>query len=220
MKDISTSIKTKSFMKTGNQWSAKVHQAGWKLVYAMWEQRNQQLHHTQHIADMEGMTQVKSSITTEYSIGLGRLPASEFSHLFREKLEILLQKTAEVLKNWLLIVRQGRILLDGDNLVQDDFAKNTTLAKWLGLSFNITEAEGREMLQESIKEEMKIGMGNLPVRFQNYFTLDVGNIQQVTTKNLRIWLAGLRRGRLRHDQENILQDEFTQAGAFKTWLGM
>ena len=69
-------------MKTGQLWGSRTHQYGWKLIYKTWEQRNEQLHKTQRIADMEGMVQVKQSITNEYQRGIGRLPASEFSHLF------------------------------------------------------------------------------------------------------------------------------------------
>ena len=75
---------------------------------------------------------------------------SEFSHLFRNKVELLLEKSTDVLQNWLVIVRQGQILLDSDNLIVDEFQKDTTLAKWLRLLITITDKEGKEPLKEAI----------------------------------------------------------------------
>ena len=54
-----------------------------------------------------GMEQVEMTITKELQIGIGRLPASDFLHLFYEKAEIVLAKLHDVQKNWLLIVQQG-----------------------------------------------------------------------------------------------------------------
>ena len=78
---------------------------------------------------MEGMEQVEMTITKELQIGIGRLPASDFLHLFYEKAEIVLAKLHDVQKNWLLIVQQGQILLDETNLIQYDFTDRTMLAK-------------------------------------------------------------------------------------------
>ena len=60
----------KKSMCTGEQWSSKVHGQGWKLIYNQWENCNKQLHDTLHIADMEGIQQVKQAVKEEYKQGL------------------------------------------------------------------------------------------------------------------------------------------------------
>ena len=207
-------------MKTSSQWSSRIHQYGWTLIYNTWDHRNKQLHETKRIADMEGMEHVKTAIRRELQIGIGRLPASDFSHLFREQAEIVLERSNDVLKNWLLIVHQGRILLDENNVISDNFTEKSTLAKWLGLSFSITNKEGEDPFNEAIQQELQNGIGRLPHWFAVYFQQPPDELQSASLKQRKVWLSGIRRGRLRYDQDNLIQDEFMAQGAFKTWLGL
>ena len=66
--------RTKS-MRTGSLWASRAHQFGWELIFATWELRNEQLHNTKRIADMEGINQVNEAIAHKYTLDLGCLPA-------------------------------------------------------------------------------------------------------------------------------------------------
>ena len=211
--------KSQQSMKTGGQWASKMYGQGWKTLFKLWEIRNQQLHNTQRITDMEGTEQLKQAITNEYAKGLGRLPASDFSHLFKKKLPELLLKSTDVLKNWFLIIRQGRVLMDKDNLIEDEFQTNSALASWIGLSFQVTDAEGKEPLQEAILQELQQGIGGLPQRYSKYFQQTAEILLKQSLHQLRLWLTNIRKGRMRYNTDNLLQDEFTNPGAFRDWLG-
>ena len=178
-------------MKTGAQWSARLYVKVWKCIFALWEKRNKQLHDTKRIADMEGMEMLKTAITKEYATGIGRLPASDFTHLFRKKLKDLLSKSDEVLKNWFLIIRQGRILMDKDNLIQDDFQSNKALAAWIGLSFRVTDEEGIEPLQEAIRKERQLGQSGLPQWFHSLFDKSSDDLLKQNLHQQRLWLTNV-----------------------------
>lgn len=169
---------------------------------------------------MEGMTVVEDSIKQEYKIGLGHLPASEFSHLFRNKVEELLKKSDETLMNWITIIRQGRILMDSTNLVEDDITHSKALQSWLGISYSLTEKEGQDSLIESVEEEMKTGLEQLPQWYSRYFEVDTTTLLQRTTSQLKLWLVTIKNGRKRYDQENILDDEFSYERIYQDWLGL
>ena len=127
-------------------------------------------------------------------------------------------KDDEVLKNWLLIVRQGRILLDKDHLLLDEFHTNKTLSKWLGLNYIITNDEGSEVLRETIVRELELGIGRLPKWFGHYFSTT--QIVEEDTITQKTWLVNVRKGRNRYDKGNLFYDEFTNPGAFRDWLGL
>ena len=205
--------------KTADQWAARMYKTVWDCTFTLWEHRNTQLHETKRIADMEGIEQLKQSITKEYAMGIGRLPACDFSHMFRTKLEDLLTKSDEVLQNWFLVIRQGRLLMDSDHLIEDEFQTNKALQKWIGLSDNITDAEGVEPMKEAILRELNIGRQGLPFNYERYFKLSGNEILNQSITQMRLWLGKVRQGRIRYDQNNIIQDEFTHAGAFRDWLG-
>ena len=70
-------------LKTGSSWAGKVYEESWKFIFQLWTARNKQLHETKRIADLEGMQAVRNVIRNEYGKGIGRLPASDFLHMFR-----------------------------------------------------------------------------------------------------------------------------------------
>ena len=60
-------------------------------------------------------------------------------------------------------------MLDGQNLINDDFQQSSTLFKWLELEFTVNDKDGKEPLNEAINKEQLIGIGNLPDWFAKYF---------------------------------------------------
>ena len=117
----------------GQTWAKKVYKACWSLLKEVWIGRNDQLHNTERIAEFQGLPILKSAIEAEYRLGLQRLPACEFSIYFSTRLNKLLQRNIEQLKNWLLTIRLGRELHGGINEIHDEFSVNGPLRVWLGL---------------------------------------------------------------------------------------
>ena len=72
---------------------------------------------------MEGLPQLHQALEKEWALGLGCLPASEFSRLLSQSLTDILKQSEESQKLWFLTVRQGPILHDLQNLFDDKFAK-------------------------------------------------------------------------------------------------
>ena len=113
----------------------------------IWTGRNQQLHNSERIKDMEGKHELKEAIRKEFSIGLSRLPTYEFAYLFEIKLRTLLKKSFEYMKEWLSIVKQGRIVHRDPNKVDDKFEKKGPLRESLGL-VEYSKKEEAEMKQQ------------------------------------------------------------------------
>ena len=93
---------------------------------------------------MGGKKEIIDAIEAEFDIGLSGLPAYEFSYLFRPKLEELASKTLESMREWLSIIKQGRITHRDRNRVIDNFAREGALKRSLGL-IEYTEKELEEI---------------------------------------------------------------------------
>ena len=118
---------------SGKSWAKKVFNLFWNLIHKVWTARNEQLHNTARIFDLQGLQEVKTAISMEYALGLHRLPACEFSMMFSSPLDVLLKRSLQNLRHWLLTIRLGRELHGGSNLIIDQFSQNGPLRKWLGL---------------------------------------------------------------------------------------
>ena len=68
-----------------NLWACKAIRARWKYLHSIWMGRNDQLHKTARILDMEGWKEMINAIHTEYHVELGRLPAYGFYICLRNK---------------------------------------------------------------------------------------------------------------------------------------
>ena len=77
--------------KTGQKWGQKLYKIVWKMVHNIWQGRNEQLHNTHRIQELQGLPIVQTAIGLEFAIGLDRLPASKFSLLFTTPFETLLK---------------------------------------------------------------------------------------------------------------------------------
>lgn len=119
--------------KKVTSWSKKVIKAGWKLMMKMWENRNEQLHKPDKILEMEGRKELIKCVLQEWEIGLGDLPAFEFTHFFRIKKEKLLKKSVEGKKDWLANIKMARVLYEDRSRKTDEFDTNQALRDWIGL---------------------------------------------------------------------------------------
>ena len=67
-------------LRKGSTWIKRLMKYNWEAVFSIWENKNKQLHNTQRIKELEGLSVLQNAIRAEWGIGLGRLPASQFSH--------------------------------------------------------------------------------------------------------------------------------------------
>ena len=199
-------------------WSARLIKYNLEAIRSIWTGRNEQLHNTIRIQELEGVAILKRVIKDEWDIGLGHLPASEFTKYFRVKLPNLLQKDVEHLKHWLLVIRQARILMDPSNVLEDEFALSKALQSWIGLSLKVTNKEGEEILNEAIRQEQHMGIGNLPPQYIPEFTLNMTQILKQTIDWKKQWFCNIKEARTQYDNANVLSNEFAYPGALRDWV--
>ena len=104
-----------SCLQTGKSWGKKVYKLLWEFTNSIWLGRNQQLHDTDRIKELQGLPLVLQAIQSEYNLGLHRLPPSEFSMLFATSFEVLQKRSIDSLRHWLLTIRLGRNIHGGIN---------------------------------------------------------------------------------------------------------
>ena len=114
-------------------WVSKAIRICWRYITTIWVGRNQQLHQTDHILDMEGRKEMIQAIKDEYDIGLGRLLAYGFSYMFKSKPEDLASSSLDKIKHWLAIIKQGRIVYEDPQRIEDYFFTTGALYKTLDL---------------------------------------------------------------------------------------
>ena len=131
-----------------------------------------------------------------------------------------MQKSDEFLMHWLLVVRQARILMDHTNLIEDEFTTSTTLQKWIGLSYELTDEEAIPVLDEAIADELNIGKGHLPDTSLEYFQLDKKHLLTQPLEAKKSWFRKVRSQRVTSDKTNIIEDQFPHSLLFKEWVGL
>ena len=117
-------------------WAYRFIRLLWKFLFNIWEGRNAYLHETERINELAGKEELLRAITGELDIGLHRLPAADFSYMFRLKKDVLLQKNMEYLKDWLFIIRTSRKVHKDPAYIQDKFSTDKSLIKWIGTHGN------------------------------------------------------------------------------------
>ena len=127
--------------KKGSTWAAKVIRASWNLLLQIWDFRNEKTHERLNIETLQGSEVLDNVIEQEWSRGLSRLPALEFSQFFRIKKDKLFKKSTEWKKDWLLTVKLGRSLYDDEKTQQDEFDTNPALREWIGLPKSKSQRE-------------------------------------------------------------------------------
>ena len=204
--------------KSSIKWTAKLISNTWKGVHFIWVERCKKMHDTKVIHDLQGLPHLVDSIKKELRIGIGRLPATEFSRQFNKKPEKILECTVEQQISWLQIVRQGRILLDPDNLIDDEVSRSEALQHWIGIDYAINDKEGDILLCQAIETEEKNGLNNLPNSYKNYFKNIDKLLNDKNIKKRKKWLIEIREGRRRYDGDYYLEDEFMHQGAYRDWI--
>ena len=80
--------------------------------------------------------------------------------------------------------------------------------------------EGHAELISAIKEEMKIGLSELPTtQFSHLFDKYHQNITTQSIDMMKSWFVTIRAGRILHD-DIITQDGFSHKGPLQHWVGL
>ena len=116
-----------------SNWTKKMIKAGWSVIMTIWDHRNDYLHKPDTLHELEGKKLLNKAILREWSIGLGDLPAFDFTHLFRIKKEKLMKKSIASKKDWLATVKMARQLHEDRNRIEDEFDTNKALRDWIDL---------------------------------------------------------------------------------------
>lgn len=82
---------------------------------------------------MAGRKEIIKAIKAEYKLGLGRLPAYGFSYMFKKKEEEMIKSDMDTMTHWLATIKQGRIIHNDPNRIQDEFYSKGALYKTLEL---------------------------------------------------------------------------------------
>ena len=122
----------KSYMNAYT-WMKKTIKLGWEVINEMWEFRNEAVHEKEKIKELEGVPVLDRCIRRQWNTGLSRLPANEYSCMFRLKIEDLMKHAVESKKKWLATVIMARKLYEDEEANEDEFDENTALKKWIGV---------------------------------------------------------------------------------------
>ena len=218
---MSNYYKSTRSLRKGSTWIKRLMKYNWEAVFSIWENRYKQLHNTQQIKELEGLSVLQNAIRAEWGIGLGRLPASQFSHYFKTPLPQLLQKSMDSQKHWLMIIRQGQILIDPTNLLQDQFAQSRALKQWIDISYEVTDEEGLPILIQAVTEEWTLGLDSLcPQAFAEHFSDTLNNLLSQPSEQLKLWFIEVREARKTTTSSQPIQDDFSYPGALRSWVGL
>ena len=103
-------------------WSRQFYTAGWSLLFALWNERNSKLHHTEFIHDMEGQQALNRAIALELRLGRSHLP-HRFQYFFHYSEEDALKQSLKWRRSWFSAVRKARENFDDPNLITDCFTQ-------------------------------------------------------------------------------------------------
>ena len=85
----------------------------------------------------------------------------------------------------------------------------------------ILDREGHKELLAAITQEWKIGLHRLPIRdFAYLFQMKFSKLQTRSTQYLKSWFVKVRGGRELHKDPKLLQDEFSEDGPLRKWVGL
>ena len=104
----------------------------WEIIHTLWMERNEQLHKTDRIHELNGKQNLLQAIQIEHEIGRSALPF-HMNAYFNVTLERLLRKSIGEQLAWFYAVRRARELIGDPKLVIDEFLDNIPLRKWVGL---------------------------------------------------------------------------------------
>ena len=117
--------------KTGRRWAVGLSTHLWKLVFHMWNHRNQVLHHKEELDCLSGLDIVKQAIRTEITCGLLDLDPIYYTYFNYTDTQITNMKSVDA-RNWLVLIRRAREAKGFQ--YNDNISNSAPLKKWIGLT--------------------------------------------------------------------------------------
>ena len=108
---------------------SKTQRRIWRIAWQLWNHRNNILHDSNHSFHPQELEQINQEIHHEWTINLSTLPSS-YNYLFKDTLQIILNKTHTNKLNWLITVWTIRELYDNGYLLDNNTEYTDTLTRY------------------------------------------------------------------------------------------
>ncbi len=126
-------FKDKNSYKTISMWGSSVLRGGIEVLFSVWQNRNDKIHNTPLLAELEGEHTLNVTIRNEFTVGRSRLPP-RFQRYFQVGIDKVLSETLNYRKNWLRTVRRARENFFDNNILEDEFSdENGYFRQWINL---------------------------------------------------------------------------------------
>ena len=104
---------------------------------------------------------------------------------------------------------------------------NLIMDMWSHRNENLHESEtidflnGKEVLEETIRKELQVGLSELPtLEFTHLFRFEENKLMQKSLDGKKDWLTTVKLGRKLHNDKNYIEDEFDTNKALQDWVGL
>ena len=138
--------KRKGSRRHGRRWAINLLKQLWRLVFGMWDHRNTILFSGEEDI-MNGEDLLRFTIQRELEYGIGRL-SPIYAQYFQTMTRKLLKKSIQYQKQWLAVIRKGRIAAGAT--YHDDLLESTEAQLWIGI---ITQEEANRRRRNEDNEE-------------------------------------------------------------------
>ena len=138
--------KARGSRREGRRWAVNLSKQLWWIVFGMWDHRNQEMFSGK--ADvLGGQDLLKQAIQRELQRGIDTL-SPVYTPYFRTTTRSLFKKPIEKMKQWLVVVRRGRMALQ--ETYTDNIARSLEVQHWIGL-----------ITQEEVNRQRRLGRHTL-----------------------------------------------------------
>ena len=151
--------KRKHSRRSGTRWAVELSKNLWKLVFTMWDHRNNTLFSQGKIDTLSGIHKVKQAISREREIGIGTLDLS-YTPYFSLPTSSFTKMKAINLRRWLSLIRQAREAQG--HIYTDEFGTSAALREWIGLTVrpeHLQHHQRRQVQRQQQKELYSIRTG-------------------------------------------------------------
>ena len=145
-------FRDKDRRRSGTRWAVSLSKQLWKLVFSMWEHRNEVLFTTTKVDDLSGIEIVKHAIIRERTIGVGNLDPA-YRPYFTIPLNSFSKMKSIDLRRWLCLIRQARE--DTGMIYNDEITTDKALREWVGLDRIPQESQHRQQGRRKQRKKRK-----------------------------------------------------------------
>ena len=145
-------FRTLDLRRSGQRWAIGLSKQLWKLVFSMWNHRNEVLFTSSKVDELSGITAVKIAIQQERELGIGLLDTSFQPYLSLPLSSFSKMKSID-LRRWLCLIRQARE--DTGMIYNDDIASDPAIREWVGLNRKNQEPPSRTIGTQKQRSQLR-----------------------------------------------------------------